>query len=126
MAVKVRLPRLLDANRQEVCRLRPSSMALQNRINAAGTATMTLPLQDAAPAMHDWVELYTAKGSAGLFRVTNVAHQARLERTYTLLHGIDTLSDSVWAAQTDYNGTGAGYLAALLSHQTTVYWQLGT
>lgn len=122
----VRLPRLLDANRREVCRLMPTSLSLQLQLNAASTATMTLDLRGPLPAMHSWVEIYTAKGSAGLYRVTNTAHQARRERTYTLLHGIDTLSDCVWAAQTDYTGTAEGYLRALLACQKAVYWQLGT
>jgi len=122
----VRLPRLLDANRREVCRLMPTALSLQLQLNAASTATMTLDLRGPLPAMHSWVEIYTAKGSAGLYRVTNTAHQARRERTYTLLHGIDTLSDCVWAAQTDYTGTAEGYLRALLACQKAVYWQLGT
>lgn len=122
----VRLPRLLDGNLREVCRLMPTALSLQLQLNAASTATMTLDLRGPLPAMHSWVEIYTAKGSAGLYRVTNTAHQARRERTYTLLHGIDTLSDCVWAAQTDYTGTAEGYLRALLACQKAVYWQLGT
>ena len=73
----VRLPRLLDANRREVCRLMPTALSLQLQLNAASTATMTLDLRSPLPAMHSWVEIYTAKGSAGLYRVTNTAHQAR-------------------------------------------------
>ena len=122
----VRLPRLLDGNLHEVCRLRPTALSLQMQMNATGVATMTLGLSDAAPAMHAWVEIYTGKGSAGFYRVTTVAHQANLERTYTLLHAIDTLSDCVWAAQTDYSGTAEGYLRQLLACQKVVYWQLGT
>lgn len=122
----VRLPRLLDGNLREVCRLMPTALSLQLQLNAASAATLTLDLRGPLPAMHSWVEIYTAKGSAGLYRVTNTAHQARRERTYTLLHGIDTLSDCVWAAQTDYTGTAEGYLRALLACQKAVYWQLGT
>lgn len=121
----VRLPRLLDGNLREVCRLMPTALSLQLQLNAASAATMALDLRGPLPAMHSWVEIYTAKGSAGLYRVTNTAHQARRERTYTLLHGIDTLSDCVWAAQTDYTGTAEGYLRALLACQKAVYWQLG-
>lgn len=126
MVIKTRLPRLLDGNLREVCRLHPTALSLQLQMNATSTATMTLDLADVAPAMHAWVEIYTGKGSAGFYRVTTVAHQANLERTYTLLHAIDTLSDCVWAAQTDYSGTAEGYLRQLLACQKVVYWQLGT
>ena len=54
----VRLPRLLDGNLHEVCRLRPTALSLQMQMNATGVATMTLGLSDAAPAMHAWVEIY--------------------------------------------------------------------
>lgn len=126
MAVNTRLPRLLDANRQERARLRPTASSLQLQLNATSTAQMTLPHSATLPAMHDWVELYTAKGSAGLYRVTAMAQQAQLECTVTLMHGIDTLSDCVWVGQTDYSGTVAGFLQQLLAHQKQVYWQLGT
>lgn len=77
-------------------------------------------------AMRDWMELFSPKGSAGLFRVTHIAKNAKHERTLTLMHAIDTLSDEVWAEQTDYDGYVHYFLSALLDHQETRRWQFGT
>ena len=49
----------------------------------------------------------------------------------TLLHGIDILADSVWAAQTEFTGTKQEFLTALLNQQTHLVngvkpWTLGT
>lgn len=77
-------------------------------------------------AMRDWMELFSPRGSAGLFRVTHIAKNAKHERTLTLMHAIDTLSDEVWAEQTDYDGYVHYFLAALLDHQETKRWQFGT
>lgn len=77
-------------------------------------------------AMRDWMELFSPKGSAGLFRVTHIAKNAKHERTLTLMHAIDTLSDEVWAEQTDYDGYVHHFLAALLDKQETRRWQFGT
>lgn len=77
-------------------------------------------------AMRDWMELFSPKGSAGLFRVTHISKDAKHERTLTLMHAIDTLSDEVWAEQTDYDGYVHYFLSALLDHQETRRWQFGT
>lgn len=121
-----RRPRLLDANFQEVTRLNPVSMSVDCPVDAAWSATMELAEDDTRLVMHNWVEVYTPRGSAGIFRVTNIDDTKRGTRTITLMHGIDTLSDSVWSGQTDYDGTVAGFLAAVLAQQPVARWQLGT
>lgn len=121
-----RRPRLLDANLQEVTRLNPVSMSVDCPLDAAWTASMDLAEDDTRLVMHNWVEVYTPRGSAGIFRVTNIDDTKRGTRTVTLMHGIDTLSDSVWSGQTDYDGTVAGFLAAVLAQQPVARWQLGT
>lgn len=126
MAVTVRLPRLLNADGTERARLRPTALSLQLQLVSVSSAQMTLTEQDAPVAMHDLVELYTAAGSAGLYRVTSIQHTYTRERVITLLQGIDALSDSVWNAQEDYTGTVRDYLSKLLAKQKTTRWQLGT
>ena len=127
LSVITRLPRLLTAQFSERERLRPTALSYQLRLNAISSAAMTLAEADAAPHMHDWIELYTARGSIGLYRVTGIAHTCLRSTSYTLMHGIDTLSDSLWRARDyDFSGTVAGFLSALLSWQTTARWQLGT
>ena len=127
MAVTCRSPRLLDASFHEAARLRPAALSCQLQLTDASAATMTLTRQDPVPAMHDWVELYAARGSLGLYRATALQRNHDRDTTVTLRHAIDTLSDNVWRVRDyDYSGTVAGYLAQLLSYQTHVYWQLGT
>lgn len=77
-------------------------------------------------AMRDWMELFSPKGSAGLFRVTHISKNAKHERSLTLMHAIDTLSDEVWPEQIDYDGHVHEFIAALLDKQETRRWQFGT
>jgi len=123
-----RLPRRLDpATFHEVERLYPSrySVTINRRQASSGELSVVREMSPAL-AMHDFVELFTPKGSAGIFRVTNVDDNAPTLTSFSLLHAIDTLSDSVVALQTDYDGTIPDYLTKLLAHQKRVYWQLGT
>ena len=123
----VRLPRLLGAGFVEQSRPEPSEFSLTLPLRDVPSASMTLPTGSADILTHQWMELFTARGSAGLFRVTDIEHNTGGETSLTLRHGIDTLSDDVWpVAQTDYSGTVAGFLGELLSKQTLTRWQLGT
>ena len=121
-----RRPRLLTAQGTESERLHPESMSVDLQLDGVSSATMELAEDDATVRMHDFIEVYTPAGSAGIFRATNIADTKRGTRTVTLMHAIDTLSDSVWRGQTDYEGTVAGYLAAILAQQPVARWQLGT
>ena len=100
-------------------------------LQGVSEAEITLADGDAVPAMHSLVELYTANGSAGIFRVTNIGTTYRQETTLQLRQAIDTLADATWRAQEEYNDTLANYLTKLLSFQTArilgvAPWQLGT
>ena len=122
-----RLPRWLEGpNGAERDRLHPSALSLDLQRRQTSSAQMTLPKGEPELAMHDWLQLYTAKGSAGLFRVSDIDGTIPSETAYTLMHAIDTLSDAVWKDQLDYTGTEPDFVAALLAQQTTVCWQLGT
>lgn len=122
----VRRPRLLGAGFAEQTRLEPSEFSLTLPLRDVPSASMTLPTGSADILTHQWMELFTARGSAGLFRVTDIDHDTGGETNLTLRHGIDTLSDDLWpVAQTDYSGTVAGFLGELLGKQTLTRWQLG-
>lgn len=122
----VRRPRLLGAGFAEKNRLEPSDFSLSLPLRDVPSASMTLPGY-ADILTHQWMELFTARGSAGLFRVTDIEHNTGGETSLTLRHGIDTLSDDLWpSARTDYSGTVAGFLGELMSRQTVAHWQLGT
>ena len=131
LRVKVRFPRLLDSSLGEVRRLKPTSGSVTLHLTGVSEASLSLPDAETPPAMHSLVEVYTVRGSAGIFRVTNLARTYRNEISVTLRHGIDTLSDSLWRAQETFTGTMTEYLTRLLSFQTArvngaAPWVLGT
>jgi len=130
--IAVPLPRLLDASLQEVGRLHPLAASLSLVTPGTSEATLTLDARDPRPAMHQWVELFTQHGSAGMYRVTGISNTYTGECQITLRHGIDTLSDSVYMAQADETSmTVSQLLTGILSYQTArvaghAPWQLGT
>lgn len=127
----VRLPVLLDADLSEKRRLHPTSGSVTPpSLTGGGEAALTLEEDEAEITVHDWLALYTQRGLAGYYRVTNVADAVHKQVDVTMLHGIDILSDSVWPEQRDFSGTVAEFLTALLSHQTSLLkgvqpWRLG-
>lgn len=127
----MRYPGLLNADLTERARLEPMSGSLTLKMVGSGDAELTLPEGGPAVSVHDLISIYTEKGYAGIYRVTNVSHNYKKQIDVSLLHAIDLLSDSVWAAQTDFEGTRAQYITALLDQQTTLIngvkpWTLGT
>lgn len=126
----IRRPGLLAADLSETARLEPIAASLTLKMIGAGEAALTLAEDAPTVHVHDWVSMYTGQGLAGIFRVTNVAQTYRRQIEVSLLHGIDILSDSVWAAQTTFTGTKAAFLTQLLNQQTQLIngvkpWQLG-
>lgn len=129
MSCDIRLPRLLNAELQEVTRLHPSRLTLEETLTPLSTAEMILPPQDVEVDVGCFVELFTESGSAGLYRVSAVetACDTRL-RTITMEHALCTLSDSVLFGYYAFDGEGydtASVLRALLDMQTTPRWVLG-
>lgn len=116
--IRVPMPRLLDDNLQEVRRLKPISLQVTANLTSPGEAMLVLADNDEAPPMHAPVEIFTARGSAGIYRVGNVSRTYRDEIQVKLLHGIDTLSDSLWRQQVEFSGTAAQFLTQLLTYQT--------
>lgn len=114
--MSVRLPRWMGADFSEKGRLQPATFTLKEQINGASQATITLPGDADIPALRDWVELYTAKGSAGMYRVTSGQETVKGTYQLTLLHASDTFSDAVWPAQEDYSGTAKDFLQKILSY----------
>lgn len=121
----MQLPRLLDAQMNELARLQPVSLSLDLQLAPLSTATMILPPD--APEVHTgaYIELFTSRGSAGIFRVQ------QCEQTFTgtlrlaLEHGLVSLADGIIPGTAEENtGTARAILAELLSHQSM--WKLGT
>ena len=128
--IDVRLPRWLGLDFMEKGRIRPSELQLKLECPGVSEVQMTLPRGAPVPAMHEWLEIYTARGSAGFFRVTNTVKTFTGETTLTLRHAVDTFADSYFDTQGDYEGTVADYMADIIAAQTarlggSAPWQLG-
>lgn len=126
-----RKPALLTSALVESERLDPVSMSVT--LNLTGLSEAEITLAESAPdvKIHDWISIYTRRGFSGVYRVSNAAHMLTKQTVLTLLHGRDILSDSVWADQTEFEGTMTEYLTALLNQQTRLIngvkpWTLGT
>lgn len=128
--MSVRLPRLLDAQLREVCRLHPVTLSINERLVPPHDASMTLPPGEGAP-FHAWVELYTIDGSAGFYRVSGGSESYVITGDVDLEHGAAILGDAIIPGEGTYSGTCAEVLAAMLENQTTLIngqkpWVLGT
>ena len=126
----IRLPVLLGSDMTEAGQLHPTKASIQFKLTDVSEASLTLlPAEEIS--MHGMVNLYTARGFAGVFRRTSSNKLITNNNNYALRHTIDILQDSIWDDKTDYDGTVAGYLAAILAKQTHLIngvapWVLGT
>lgn len=128
--MSVRLPRLLDAQLREVCRLHPVTLSINERLVPPHDASMTLPPGEGAP-FHAWVELYTIDGSAGFYRVSSASESYVDTGDVDLEHSAAILGDAIIPGEGKYSGTCAEVLTAMLANQTTLVngqkpWALGT
>lgn len=129
--IEVKRPVLLDASLQPVRVLNAEDVDLAFNSPGVSQATIRLPHDEPEPALHSFVEVFYIDGSAGVFRVSVPSQDYVRQQSIVLRHGIDTLADSVYKAQLDFEGTVAQLLSNLLSYQTTkvggvACWQLGT
>ena len=128
--MSVRLPRLLDAQLREVCRLHPVTLSINERLVPPHDASMTLPPGEGAP-FHALVELYTIDGSAGFYRVSSASESYVDAGDVDLEHSAAILGDAIIPGEGKYSGTCAEVLTAMLANQTTLIngqkpWVLGT
>lgn len=128
--MSVRLPRLLDAQLREVCRLHPVTLSISERLVPPHDASMTLPPGERAP-FQAWVELYTIDGSAGFYRVSSTSGSYINTNDVDLEHSSAILGDAIIPGEGTYSGTCAEVLTAMLANQTTLVngqkpWVLGT
>lgn len=127
--MSVRLPRLLDAQLREVCRLHPVTLSINERLVPPHDASMTLPPGEGA-SFHAWVELYTIDGSAGFYRVSSSSESYVSTGDVDLEHSAAILGDAIIPGEGTYSGTCAEVLTAMLANQTTLVngqkpWVLG-
>lgn len=129
--MRVRLPRLLNAQMQERERLNPSRVGILLNLNSPHTADMEIPPSETAPGLREWVELYTVHGSAGKFRVSSVDDTVGQQVRLRLKHGLCVLNDDVVKLGDEpITDTAGGLLQRFWSAasvtETPKYWTLGT
>lgn len=121
----VRLPRLLDGSMQELARLNPASLSLDENLSPLSTAQMVLPEGACAAETGQLVELYTSHGSAGVFRVQQAEQDYGGRVTLALEHGLTTLGDGIMPGEGEQSGTARQLVSAILACQPQTMWVLG-
>ncbi|MDY4140667.1 MAG: phage tail spike protein [Eubacteriales bacterium] len=121
----VRLPRLLDGSMQELARLNPASLSLDENLAPLSTAQMVLPEGECAAETGQLVELYTSHGSAGVFRVQQAEQDYGGRVTLALEHGLTTLGDGIMPGEGEQSGTARQLVSDILACQPKTMWVLG-
>ena len=118
------MPRLFTRGMQPADVLHPITYSLTDKLTPLSTAAITLPHDAPDVPLRAFVELFTANGSAGIFRVTNRRRVGVSTIDLTLQHGLCTLSDHMHPGESEDTGSCRTLLTKLLSNQST--WVLGT
>ena len=122
-----RLPVWLNADGTEHGRLQALSCSLDLSVSDLPKATITIRSADEIPSTHDFVEIFTEHGSAGIFRVVSSTYRYGQTCQLQLIGAADTLSDDIWPETADEaTRTVAEWIQLILSKQTTVRWQAGS
>ena len=116
----VKRPVLLDSQLRETSILYPTKATLTLNMTGPSECSLTLPKDAPRIDMHAWVKVFNQNGFVGIFRRTSSSHNAPLDVTVQLRHGIDILQDSLWQEETEFTGTTAEFIAAILDHQTAL------
>ena len=125
-----RLARVLDGNMRELRRLHPTQQSVDDRVTPLSTASLTLPEGEHA-AFHDWVEVFTQNGSAGVYRVSGASETYTDKASVELEHGICALGDAIIPGKGTISGTLPQVLSAMLGYQVVTaggaqLWALGS
>lgn len=129
--MSVRMPRVLDRDLNERGRLIPKAQSVSLSAKPLSTASLTL-LERSGVKVRDFIELYTARGPAGVYRVTSKEGGYGTGSDHVSMeHGICVLGDAITPAEGQITGTYAQVIAQLLTHQTATargqpMWTLGT
>lgn len=127
----VKNPILLDSNLNDVEMLRPTKGSLSLKLCGVSEENLTLPVDSVNVPMHAWIKVFNQNGFVGIYRRTSNNRNIPSDQSATFRHGIDILQDSIWAGETDFEGTKTQFLTALLNQQTHLVkgvkpWVLGT
>lgn len=125
-----RLARVLGSDMRELRRLHPIDQSVDDRLTPLSSASLTLPRGEYA-AYHEWVEVFTQNGSAGVYRVVSASETYTDESSIELEHGACALGDAILPGKGTMSGTLAEVMTAMLAHQTAQaagapIWALGS
>ena len=120
---EVKMPVLLGTDTSgnqlaEESMLHPQKGVLKLQMTGVSEATLTLEDRAETIPMRRWVKIWNTLGFVGYFRRTSRGRNIGTDNSYTLRHGIDILQDSIWDAETTFEGTKTQFLTALLDKQT--------
>lgn len=126
MKYNIPLPRVLDANENELRRLNVIDASVSLSLVPLSTAQIVLPIFENLN-MREWVQMFTSQGSAGIFRVRSPGQNYRMEtKQYTLDHGIVELGDHIIKGEVEFNAAANSVITSIFSHYTGGMWALGT
>lgn len=125
-----RLARVLGSDMQELRRLHPTGQSVDDRLTPLSSASLTLPHGEHA-AYHEWVEVFTQNGSAGVYRVVSASETYTDDSSIELEHGACALGDAILPGKGTISGTLSQVMTAMLAHQTAQaagapLWALGS
>ena len=121
----VKLPIVLTNDLKRGKPIQADALSITVSARDKSTASLTLPITASPYPMHTFFELFTSKGSVGVFWATTPSLDDVTGRTYALTHAIDTLRKNVYKEQITFEGTRQGFLSKLFSYQDPVFWQIG-
>lgn len=121
-----KLPVWLYPDGTERGRLQATACSVDLSVDALPKASITIPSADEIPNTHDFVEIFTEHGSAGVFRVVSSSYKYGNSCQLQLIGAADTLSDDVWTASEEETTRSASeWMRQVLNHQTTRRWKFG-
>lgn len=123
----VGVPRLLDANLGEVCRLEVSKVSLNLKLRSLSTATVRVEPNQPEVKVRDFLEIFDPTNTVGIFRVASVEQDygGGTGQLVRLEHAFCTLSDSIAVGVPGMAGSFRSVIATLLDAQTVKHWVLG-
>lgn len=121
-------PEWIDGSNQVVERLQPISCQIEISIEDMPKATLQIAPDQTIPGVHEYIRLYTADGSAGVYRVVSSSRKYGQAVTLQLLGVADTLTDDLYRDRADEkeSKTASAWITDILSWQAVQRWQAGT
>lgn len=126
----VKLPKLLDAELKTKRVLIPKSQSAEINLDPLSTASLAL-MDGSGIRIRDFIELYTARGTAGIFRVKSPNNgYGTYTDTISLEHGICVLGDAIIPGEGTISGTPREVFSFLMGYQSAKargvnMWTLG-